>query len=81
MHHHGTCAYHRIISLRQIDISTGTVSTIAGTGRQGNDLEGGKQGCAQELSSPWDVVMGAAPGEDAWRLVWAHLCHEWDGTT
>ena len=59
--------------IRKIDISSGTVSTIAGTGRQGNDLEGGKQGCAQEMSSPWDIVMGTAPGVDHPTLLYVAM--------
>ncbi len=41
---------------------SGDVSTLAGTGRQGNDKEGGAVGVAQELSSPWDLEMGSSPG-------------------
>ena len=48
---------------QQIDLTTGEVTTLAGTGRQGNDKEGGAVGVAQELSSPWDLVMGKAPGD------------------
>lgn len=36
------------------------VTTLAGTGSQGNDLEGGRIGCSQEISSPWDIVIGNA---------------------
>ena len=32
------------------------VSTVGGTGVQGDDKEGGKTGLEQEISSPWDVV-------------------------
>ncbi len=32
-----------------------SVSTIGGTGKQGQDKEGGKLGTEQEISSPWDV--------------------------
>ncbi|KAK3706776.1 hypothetical protein QZH41_015340, partial [Actinostola sp. cb2023] len=45
-----------------IDLEDGTVSTIAGTGQQGNDKEGGAQGTAQCISSPWDVIIGPPPG-------------------
>lgn len=46
----------------QIDLERGTVSTIAGTGQQGNDKEGGTQGQQQCISSPWDVMIGPSPG-------------------
>jgi len=38
------------------------VTTITGTGHQGEDKEGGKSGIEQEISSPWDVEIAAAPG-------------------
>jgi len=44
--------------LREINWEKRMVSTIAGTGHQGTDTEGGKLGTCQELSSPWDVVDG-----------------------
>jgi len=47
----------------QIDLENGTVSTVAGTGQQGNDKEGGAIGQLQSISSPWDVVIGPSPGE------------------
>ena len=31
------------------------MSTIGGTGKQGQDKEGGKPGMDQEISSPWDI--------------------------
>ena len=46
----------------QIDLQTHVVSTLAGTGCQGNDKEGGEKGTAQEISSPWDVELGPSPG-------------------
>jgi len=33
------------------------VVTVAGTGKQGNDYEGGEFGTDQVVSSPWDVVV------------------------
>ena len=45
-----------------IDLHTHTVTTLAGTGYQGNDKEGGAQGTDQEISSLWDIAMGTAPG-------------------
>ena len=41
--------------LRVVDLVKGTVETIAGTGAQGFDRVGGKQGKEQPISSPWDV--------------------------
>ena len=38
------------------------MTTIVGTGKQGNDKEGGLCGTQQELSSPWDIVLGCSPG-------------------
>jgi len=43
-------------------LSTRTVRTIVGTGAQGQDKEGGKFGINQELSSPWDLVLGKSQG-------------------
>uniref|UniRef100_A0A0B7B7U1 Thioredoxin domain-containing protein n=1 Tax=Arion vulgaris TaxID=1028688 RepID=A0A0B7B7U1_9EUPU len=47
--------------LRSIDLELRSVNTIAGTGHQGTDIEGGKLGKDQEIASPWDVVLGFAP--------------------
>ncbi|MBI1374362.1 MAG: redoxin domain-containing protein [Phycisphaera sp.] len=44
-------------ALRKIDLKAGTVTTVAGTGKQAFDREGGKAGTAQGLSSPWDVAL------------------------
>ena len=41
--------------LRMVDIVKGTVETVAGTGAQGCDRVGGKQGLNQAISSPWDI--------------------------
>lgn len=43
--------------IRKVDLAKRHVQTIAGTGRQGTDRVGGKIGCEQELSSPWDVAV------------------------
>ena len=45
-----------------MDLIQATVTTLAGNGRQGNDKNGGLTGAQQELSSPWDVVLGSSPG-------------------
>lgn len=43
------------------------MTTLVGTGKQGNDKDGGLSGTQQELSSPWDVVLGSSSGS-------AHHC-------
>jgi len=42
--------------IREIHLTLGTVKTIAGTGKRGLDLRGGKEGLNQDLCSPWDIV-------------------------
>ena len=37
--------------------------TVAGTGVQGHELEGGRPGREQPLSSPWDVALGKSAGK------------------
>jgi hypothetical protein len=54
-----TCHYNFNV---QVDLQECTVSTLAGTGHQGNDKEGGGNGTEQSISSPWDVIVGPAPG-------------------
>lgn len=44
-------------TIRAIDLSTGLVSTIAGTGSQSFDRTGGGPGREQGLSSPWDLAL------------------------
>ena len=46
----------------QVNLSDYSVTTIAGTGFQGNDKEGGKLGKKQAISSPWDLALGKTPG-------------------
>ncbi|XP_041939557.1 NHL repeat-containing protein 2 [Alosa sapidissima] len=48
--------------IRKIDLSEGKVTTLAGTGVQGTDKEGGAMGPQQPISSPWDVALGTAGG-------------------
>lgn len=43
-------------AIREINLTTKTVDTIAGHGKQGVDQAGGLIGTSQEISSPWDVV-------------------------
>ena len=40
-----------------MDLNKSTVSTVAGTGVQGTDREGGKSGPDQPIDSPWDVAL------------------------
>jgi len=47
----------RLIKLGNVE----HVTTVAGNGTRGNDVEGGKSGVDQELSSPWDVCLGFSP--------------------
>jgi sugar lactone lactonase YvrE/thiol-disulfide isomerase/thioredoxin len=49
-------------ALRKIDMKAQKVMTVVGTGQQGSDHEGGKVGVEQEISSPWDLCVGALPG-------------------
>ncbi|KAK3589870.1 hypothetical protein CHS0354_015896 [Potamilus streckersoni] len=48
-------------AIRKVEMRFRQVSTILGTGRQGQDKEGGKTGTMQEISSPWDLALGGAP--------------------
>ncbi|XP_019938691.2 NHL repeat-containing protein 2 [Paralichthys olivaceus] len=48
--------------IRKIDLLERRVITIAGTGVQGTDKEGGAMGPQQPISSPWDVTLGTAGG-------------------
>ncbi len=43
-------------SLREIDLAKRIVRTIAGTGRQGQWMQGGGAGRSTSLSSPWDLA-------------------------
>lgn len=49
-------------AIRKADLDTKQVVTLAGTGCQGNDKEGGKHGTSQELSSPWDLCFADGLG-------------------
>jgi thiol-disulfide isomerase/thioredoxin len=43
--------------IRAVDLASGAVTTVAGTGAQGYDRSGGKTGTHQILSSPWDLAI------------------------
>ncbi|XP_043224746.1 NHL repeat-containing protein 2-like [Amphibalanus amphitrite] len=46
-------------AVRKVDLQADRVETVAGTGSQGEDREGGAAGPSQPLSSPWDLwVLG-----------------------
>jgi DNA-binding beta-propeller fold protein YncE len=64
-------------AVRGVDFSRGQVTTLAGNGAQGADYIGGRKGLAQQLNSPWDVVLSAeedvlfiamAGAHQIWRL-------------
>ncbi|XP_069981608.1 NHL repeat-containing protein 2-like [Penaeus vannamei] len=46
-----------------VDLNTEEVKTIAGTGKQGTDLEGGLRGPKQAISSPWDLCLTKSLGQ------------------
>ena len=46
----------------QVEVASGSVSCVAGTGVQGSDKEGGGKGGQQAISSPWDLALGHSPG-------------------
>ncbi|XP_063591986.1 NHL repeat-containing protein 2-like [Penaeus indicus] len=50
-------------AIRKVDLNTEEVKTIAGTGKQGTDLEGGLQGPKQAISSPWDLCLSKSVGQ------------------
>lgn len=43
-------------ALREIDVSSKTVKTLAGNGIQGHWISGSQEGRATQLSSPWDLA-------------------------
>jgi len=43
--------------IRRLDLTRGTVETIAGTGEQVYDRNGGRAGTRQGLNSPWDLAL------------------------
>ena len=43
-------------AIRKVDLSAGTVETIAGTGEQGHTRDGRRPGRTMELSSPFDLL-------------------------
>ena len=47
----------------QVDFDKGEMITLAGTGKQGFDRDGGQQGPQQAISSPWDVLLTSSIGQ------------------
>jgi len=47
---------YALLKCVQIDLKNEVVATLAGTGSQGRDVVGGKIGCEQALSTPWDII-------------------------
>ena len=43
-------------AIRKVDLTSGTVETIAGTGEQGQPIEGRRPGRTTELCSPYDLL-------------------------
>ncbi|XP_065287822.1 NHL repeat-containing protein 2 [Dermacentor albipictus] len=44
-------------AIREVNLENSTVSTLAGTGQQGEDTVGGHLGQQQPLNSPWDICL------------------------
>ena len=44
-------------AIRQVDLEKRQVISIAGNGKQGEDVVGGRSGSEQELNSPWDLCV------------------------
>ncbi|KAL3279328.1 hypothetical protein HHI36_016835 [Cryptolaemus montrouzieri] len=55
-------------AIRLIDLSKNVVETVAGTGVQGHDYKGGKNGKDQNISSPWDLAL-YKKNEEAYVLI------------
>ncbi|XP_063676520.1 NHL repeat-containing protein 2-like [Bolinopsis microptera] len=45
---------HRVV---RMELERGVLEVVCGTGNQGHDLQGGKVGPEQEISSPWDIEL------------------------
>ncbi|KAJ8950445.1 hypothetical protein NQ318_010322 [Aromia moschata] len=51
-------------AIRKINLKNDSVETVAGTGAQGHDRQGGKIGKQQPISSPWDLCIYKTPDMD-----------------
>ncbi|XP_060063589.1 NHL repeat-containing protein 2-like [Ylistrum balloti] len=51
--------------IRKIGLKSESVTTVVGTGVQGQDKEGGNIGTQQEISSPWDLELGCSIGSES----------------
>ena len=47
-------------------MGSGSVSTVTGTGVQGNDKEGGGKERLQGINSPWDLALGGKTPSRPW---------------
>jgi sugar lactone lactonase YvrE len=56
-------------AIRKVDLAAGTVETVAGTGEQGADMEGGGEGRQQAIASPWDLAAVEVEGGGAGLVV------------
>lgn len=63
--------------IRKVDLESRTVVTVAGTGLQGTDKEGGQQGVSQAISSPWDLCLLNTEGGEALLVCMAGLHQLW----
>ncbi|MEO1007844.1 MAG: thioredoxin-like domain-containing protein [Planctomycetota bacterium] len=68
--------------VRAIDLASGEVSTVLGTGEQSYDRRGGKAGREQGLGSPWDLAL-SPDGENLYiamagtHQIWAADTASW----
>lgn len=81
--HFTNCTFTNCAQVRKVDLASGTVTTLAGTGFKGQgDYRGGRAGRAQPLNSPWDLAL--APGGNALYVAIAGQHQLWtvcgDGT-
>ncbi|XP_067008617.2 NHL repeat-containing protein 2 [Anabrus simplex] len=56
-------------AIREINLKTLRVTTVAGNGTQGSDYTGGGLKVEQKLSSPWDLCIVKCPDSDAQVLL------------
>eukprot|EP00850_Spirogloea_muscicola_P023380 SM000352S13428 [mRNA] locus=s352:43307:48636:- [translate_table: standard] len=70
-------------ALREVNLVTETVRTLAGDGSKGQDYQGGRSGALQELNSPWDVAVLPGSGKVFVAMAGQHqiwTCSMTDGT-
>lgn len=64
-------------AIRKVDLINKLVTTVVGTGDQGNDYKGGNEGAIQEISSPWDVCMYKLDGKEILLIAMAGVHQIW----